>query len=139
MCSQPRHAQYYFHPLQITNIYPYPFYIVLIIHIYFHLVHYDLATIHVPPCCAFPSLGYTATLQFFHSTFLPVLHSGYNICLFSSSHIFSSTTVSFLPHFVHFTFVPLPAFPSPFLHFHVLRQSSYHIFLSCSLETNPCP
>ena len=45
-------------------------------------------SVHVLPCCAFPSVGHAAYLQFHYSLFLPTLYSGHKILLLSCSNTF---------------------------------------------------
>ena len=70
-----------------------------------------------PPCCTFPSAGYTTSFQFHYSLFLPTLHSRYKILLLSHSNTFL-TIASLLLYFIHSTLVISPLFASSFLQFH---------------------
>lgn len=71
--------------------------------------------------------------QFYNGFFLPVLHSGHKIFLFSSSYISSPVTIfSFILCIPYFCF-------SFCFYFHAPKQSLHYIFLNCFLETNPCP
>ena len=88
-------------------------------------------------CCASASLGHTASPQFNHGFFSPVLHSEHKIFLFSSSDTLSSITISFLPHLVNSNLLSLLLFPSLFLHFHAPRYF-VHTFFNCFPETNSC-
>ena len=92
------------------------------------------AFVHVLPCCAFAPLGHTTTPQFYHGCFFSILYSRHKIFLFSSSNIFSSTTVSFLLHFVHLTLL----LSLLFLYFHAPRQLSHYTFFNLSLEIKSC-
>ena len=86
-------------------------------------------------CCTFPCSGHATIPQFYHGYFFPVLYSGHQIFLLFSSDIFSSTIVSFLPHFAHLTLLPA----SLFLYFHASEQLSHHIFFSLSPGMKLCP
>ena len=92
------------------------------------------ASVHVPLCCAFLCSECTATFQFHYGCFLSILYFEHQIFLLSSSNIFSSTIVFFLPYFVYLTL--LPAFL--FFYFYTSRQLLYYIFLSFSPETKSC-
>ena len=85
--------------------------------------------------CAFTSLGHATIPQFHHSFFFPVPHSGHKIFSFSTL----PPIVSFLPYSSHSTLVIPPPFASHSLHFHASSHSSHHVFLTLTLERNPCP
>ena len=88
-------------------------------------------------CCAFPSMGCTATPQFHYSFFFPVLHSGHRISLLSYSNTFPPIAF-FLPHFIYCTLVISSLFASSSLQFHTSWYRSHHMFLTCLLRRNPC-
>jgi len=75
-------------------------------------------SVHALPCCAFFSIGYTTTPQFYYSFFFFVLHSKHRIFLFSCSNILSSI-MSFFLHFIYYTLIISPLFASFSLQFYV--------------------
>ena len=87
--------------------------------------------IHVPSCCAFPSIECTTTPQFHYSFFFSVLHSGHKISLLSHSSTLSSIAF-FLPYFIHCTLVISPLLASSSLQFHASWQRLHHIFFYLS-------
>ena len=86
------------------------------------------------------SVPFSATTpQFYHGFLSSVLYSRHKIFLFSFFNTFSSTIISFLPHLVYSTLLPLPIFSSLFLDFHASRHLVHHTFVSYFPETNSCP
>jgi len=95
-------------------------------------------SVHVPLYCAFPSVGYTTSLQFHYSFFFSTLYSGHKILLFSCSDIFF-TIVSLFLHFIHSTLIIFSLFASPSLQFYASWYRLHYMFLICFLRRNPCP
>ena len=83
-------------------------------------------SVHVPLYCAFPSVGYTTSLQFYYSFFFSTLYSGHKILLFYHSDIFF-TIVSLFLHFIHSTLIIFSLFASSSLQFHA---SWYRLYVS---------
>jgi len=94
-------------------------------------------SVYTLPCCSFSSIGCTATPQFHHGFFFPVLHSGHRISLFSHSNTLFPIT-SFL-YFIYCTLVISPLFSSFSLQFHAFWYRSHHMFFTCLSRRNSCP
>ena len=95
-------------------------------------------SVHVPLYCAFPSVGYTTSLQFYYSFFFSTLYSGHKILLFYHSDIFF-TIVSLFLHFIHSTLIIFSLFASSSLQFYTSWYRLHYMFLTCFLRRNPCP
>jgi len=72
------------------------------------------------------SMGHATTLQFYHSFFFSVLHSGYTISLFFCSNTFSPI-VSLLLYFIHYTLV-ISSFFTFFFFPYFLAEVTLHVF-----------
>jgi len=95
-------------------------------------------SVHMLLCCTFASVGHTITPQFYHSLFLPTLHSGHKISLLSCSNTFL-IIVSLLLYFTHSTLIISSLLASSSLQFHTSWHELHHMFLNCFLRRNPCP
>ena len=94
-------------------------------------------SVHAPSYCTFPYMGCTTSFQFYHSLFLPTLHSGHKILLFSHSDTFL-TIASLLLHFTYSTLVISSLFAFLSLQFHASWYRPHHMFLTCLSKRNPC-
>ena len=75
-------------------------------------------------------MDHTATPQFYHSPFLPTLHSGHKIPFFSCSDTFL-IIVSLLPHFTYSTLVISSLLASSSLQCHASWHKLHYMFLTC--------
>ena len=97
--------------LNILNI------LLISLYLFFSFTVLFRTLVHILLYCAFSSIGYTATLQFQHSFFFPVLYSGHRILLLSCSNTLSLIAF-FLLHFIYCTLIISSLLASFSLQFH---------------------